>query len=293
MLNVHHLSAGAARGTPLVIDDRDRFELVRAIVEALGEHLLAYCLMDTHVHVVAEGAGPTVCTVLAEALRVYARGFNSRRGYRGRLRGPVSAVQCPGPEELAAQIRYVHENPIKVERLGVKHEVAWQWSSARAYAGLSRAAYPNVERARALMERFARRARPPWCPALAGLEPMELPTVSGKTILVASAQTFDVSPEELVDGSRSTAVSAARRVFAALGRLEGYSDGQLALVMARTRGRITQLALGALDIAGVRIARTLFRYPELNARLPRETLTETVRIGAARDTRGPQPSRNG
>jgi hypothetical protein len=62
-------------------------------------------------------------------------------------------------------------------------------------------------------------------------------------------------------------VIAARAVYVALGRLEGFLDAHLAAPLGRTRRRVTQIAGGPVDHTGVRIARTLLRVPALRARL--------------------------
>jgi hypothetical protein len=259
-VRVHHLNAGALGTTRLVHDDRDRWELVSRLVAALGDGLLAYCLMDTHVHVVAEGPG------LEGVLRGYARYFNARHRRTGPLlRGPVVAIPAPGVGELGRMIRYVHENPLKTREPLVGREIEYEWSSARAFAGLSRATYPNVARVRGLVgRRFGGEPRVD----LAGLEQARVPCAGPELILGAASQAFGVEPREVAGRRLAPALVAARAVYVFLGNLESYSDAQLAPYLGRARSRLTQLALGPIDLEGVRIARTLLRDPGLRSRLP-------------------------
>ena len=260
-MRAFHVIAGARGTQPLVRDDRDRFELVERTAPQFGSRLLAYCVMDTHLHVVAEGDESTLVEALRVAIRSYARFVNSRHGLAGALlRGPVTAIQAPGAFELVRMIRYVHKNP--VEAKVVVDPVHFCWSSARAFAGLSRAPFPNVERALALSER--ERLTRSW--SLAALDPAKVPCVSPELALEAAAQTFGVLSEDLRGDARGERLAAARAVFIALGRLESYRDTQLAPFIRRTSQRAGQLARGA-DTAALRVALTLARTRELRVML--------------------------
>jgi hypothetical protein len=261
-MKVAHLNAGARGASRLVLDDRDRFRLLRGVVAAFGDALLAYCLMDTHLHVVVEG-GEESGEVLGRVLRGYARAFNARHRAEGPLlRGPVVAIPAPGVVELARMLRYVHENPIRMREPIVAREVDYEWSSARAFAGLARTAFPNVARAEALGGVRHRRVQ-----VLAGLEAVPVPGAGPELILAAAAQAFGVDPLDLAARRNTPALVAARRVYVTLGRLESYRDSQLALVLGRTRVRVTQLAAEPVDLEGARIARTLLREPRFRVRL--------------------------
>jgi hypothetical protein len=267
-MNVDHLNAGARGSTGLVLDDADRFALLGRLVESFGDALLGYCLMDTHLHVLAEGQPARTRAALTRGLRAYARSFNARHAREGPLlRGPVEAIRAPGPAELARMLRYLHENPLRTRDPIVSREVDYVWSSARSFAGLSRAAFPNVDRMRALLGSRARPFTRSPVP-LAGLEPARVPAEAPGAILAAAAQTFGVAPSAVAGKGLSPALVSARAVFVTLGRLESYRDSQLAPVLGRTRQRMWQLGAGEVDLDGVRIARTLLREPPLRSRLP-------------------------
>ena len=258
---LEHSVAGARGSARLVHDDRDRFALLERVVDVMGA-LLGYCIMDTHLHVVVEGQRERSRAALTGALARYARYFNPRHEREGPLlRGPVESIRAGSEVELVRLIHYVHRNPPLLAR-----EIDFPWSSARALVGLSRAEFPNVGRLRALLGSRARPASPARV-ALAGLEPLIVPTASPGLILAAAAQAFGVDPVAVAGKERAPALVRARAVYVVLGRLESYRDVQLAPALGRTRQRVTQLAATEVDTDGVRVARTLLRDPALRVRL--------------------------
>src|SRR5688572_19704852 len=57
-MNALHADLKIRGDSRLVHDDVDRVELVRRTSRAFGPRLLAYCVMDTHLHVVVEASEP-------------------------------------------------------------------------------------------------------------------------------------------------------------------------------------------------------------------------------------------
>jgi hypothetical protein len=256
-MRVSHLIAGARGSMPLVRDDRDRFDLLERAAEQLGPRLLAYCVMDTHLHVVAEGDEATLTEAIRIAIRSYARVVNARHGLAGGLlRGPITAFHPPGAFELARMIRYVHKNPVEAKM--VSDPIHFLWSSARAFAGLSRLPFPNVARALELTEKP--RLIRSW--ELVDLVPAKVPCISPELALEAAVQTFGVLSEDVRGEGRGARLADARAVFVAVGRLESYRDTQLAPFLGRTSQRAGQLAKN-VDAEGLRVALTLARAREL------------------------------
>jgi hypothetical protein len=267
MFEVHHLNAGAARRLRLVLEARDGFDLLVRLVATLGARLLAYCVMHTHLHLVVEGPLAEILPLTNDALWGYTQSFNRRHGLSGPLlRGPVTAIAKHDAFELMRTIDYVHDNPTACDPPIVERAVHFEWSSARAFAGLSLAPFPNVARARALLGRERVRLRRP---ELADLDAVAVPSVHPRQILIAAAQTFGVDPAEVVSSSRARGAIAARQGFVRIGRLESYTDAQLAPFLRRTRQRITQIASRPIDDAALRIARTLLRHAAFRRRIDR------------------------
>lgn len=266
-MNLWHLIVGARGETRLVHDDADRLAFVRALGRHVGSAALAHCLMNTHAHLVVEGELAVVRRRFEIALQVFGLGFNARhRGETLLFRGPVEAFHAPSERELARMIGYVHDNPLRTRVPIVTRSIEYEWGSARSYAGLSRADFPNVARALELLGREAWRVKPAAIP-LADLAPARVPCASPELILGATAQTYMVDPAELAASGRAPSLSKARAVYAFVGRLESYHCEQLAVPIGKTRQRLSQLASGEVDEPGARVVRTLIRTRELRARL--------------------------
>jgi hypothetical protein len=263
-----HLIAGARESERLVRDDADRVELLRRLAAAVGAGaVLAYCVLDTHCHVVVDGRADRVREAGGRAVFGYTKWFNARHERSGALlRGPVTVIAARSSREVARQIDYVHENPLKTRTPLVTDETFFEWSSARAFAGLSRGKLPNVPRALAVLGKDRRRVVRPG-PPLEDLARAAFPSVGAGLVLAAAAQVFGVTSGELVGGGLAPEAVAARAVYVTLGRLEGFRDGHLAAPLGRTRRRVSQIGSGPVHLVGVRIARTLIRVPGLRARL--------------------------
>jgi hypothetical protein len=265
-MNVQHIQAHVAKGARLVLDDRDRVTLIRDVHDAFGPKLLGYCIMDTHYHLVAECSDAEARELTAQFTRRYTRAFNKRHERTQRLvDGPIDVRLKNTGILVAKAIYYDHENPVKARM--AECDVVYEWSSARAFAGLTRLPYPNVARARALIREFERWAVPPPL-SLANLERVGTPRFSPGKILAAIAGTFGCLVEELVSDDRAPPLPAARSAFVALGRLEAYSDRELAPWLNRSRVRMTTLVRDGVDFEAVRIARTVLVDPYLRTRLP-------------------------
>ncbi len=263
------LTAGARGSARLVLDDFDCLDLLRRLADALKSALVAYCIMDTHLHAVAEAPPEHAARWFDVAMAGYVRAHNARHGTAGdRLRGPVRALPIPGPEELSRAITYQHRNPVNLASPLVAEAIEYEWSSQRAYAGLSCAPFANVEGARRVLGPRIR--WPAGDPVrLADLEPRLTPSASPELLLGAAAQTFGFLPEELRSGARGPLIAQARATYVHLGILEGYDHAQLAESIDRTRQRVTQFAaVPALAVGrAIRIARTLVREPALRRRI--------------------------
>lgn len=266
-MNAYHLTAGARAGLALVSGDAERCALLARVAAALGGRLLAYCLMDTHVHVVAEGPAAELSRDLTAALIQHGREVNRHRGLEGRLlRGPVEAVRAPSAVELARMIRYVHENPTRTAAPIVRRAVEYRWSSGRAYAGLTLAPLANVARALALLGPSARRAAGPGA-ALADARPATAPGALPEQCLAAAAEAHGLAPEALSGPGRGPRLVAARSLFLHLARLESYPVARVAHLIGRSQPQASRLAARRVDERDLRVARSLLRDPGIRGRL--------------------------
>jgi hypothetical protein len=264
-----HLTVGARGDLPIVCDDEDRYGLIDRVSAALGHALLAYCVMDTHLHVVADGPPGHVRRRLEAGLKAYLRSFNRRHSGGGVLRGPIDARPIADEDELLRTIRYDHDNPVRTRNPLVDRAIDFPWSSARAFAGLSLARAANVARAVARLGPAAYRLTAPR-PPLADLEPSRTPSASPEMLLFASADVYGVRPWDLPSPKRVAPLPEARALFLRLGQLESYSVRRLAPFLHRSQQQGSLLVCGvAVAEQALRLARTLLRDRGLRRRLPR------------------------
>ncbi len=268
MFEAQNVGAGGRGGTALFRDDGDRFAIGETLDRVFGPAVLAFCPMRTHLHVLVEGERSTVARDIDYALRAYARARNRRATLPELLRGPIDIRTIHDDRrELARAIHYIHMNPVKTTPPIVTEPVFFEWGTARAYAGMSLAWQANVSRARALLGRDEWRTRLA-APELFGLEPLALPLARPNALLVAAAQVFGLLAADLASSSQRRDLAPARATYVHAGRLESYSDEQLALVLRKTRQRVHQLGQRPVDPIAVRIARTLCRDERFIVRLP-------------------------
>jgi REP-associated tyrosine transposase len=101
---IHHVIAQGNNGQPIVHDDVDRLVLLRQICRAegdLGWECLAYCLLDTHIHLVLLTPQPNLGRGMRWLLGGYAFTFNRRHERTGHLfAGPYYAKLIEGESHL-------------------------------------------------------------------------------------------------------------------------------------------------------------------------------------------------
>ena len=131
----HHLTQrGTDRQTVFfsVADRRVYLDLLALNARRAGVRILAYCLMDNHIHVVAT---PELEDSLATAFRRthgrYAQYLNARKLRSGHLWQSRFYSCAMEAGQLWTALRYVEMNPVRAGLVGEAGEYAW--SSARAH----------------------------------------------------------------------------------------------------------------------------------------------------------------
>ncbi|MFN0153488.1 MAG: transposase [Gaiella sp.] len=85
---VQHVVATGDNGARIVADDTDRawfVERMRCASAEAGWRMQAWCLLDTHAHLLVKTPEPTLGTGMRLLLGGYSRWFNRRHGRRGQL----------------------------------------------------------------------------------------------------------------------------------------------------------------------------------------------------------------
>ncbi len=134
------MNAGAVAGSKLFKDDLDRLfalELVAAEVARGTIECHAFCLLDTHYHMLCSTRSDEVLSVAMQQInRRYAVRFNQKHDRRGRLfSGPFHSEPILSERHMLEVIRYTALNPEPQIERAERHE----WSS---YPGLIGARKP-------------------------------------------------------------------------------------------------------------------------------------------------------
>lgn len=131
----HHIVQRGNRRQAVFFNDQDKETYIELISDHAGKagiDVVAYCLMDNHVHFIAV---PHDVVSLAKAIGVahkkYTRMIHFREDWRGYLwQGRFFSVPL-SDQYLYRAVRYVENNPVRA-RL-VRNAEDYRWSSARAH----------------------------------------------------------------------------------------------------------------------------------------------------------------
>jgi putative transposase len=128
---VLHLTARGVNGERIFLDDFDRFSfmaLLGRVTERAGWTILAWCLMDTHYHLlVIAPEEPRVPWAMQLLNGLHAREFNRRHERRGHLFGERYYEKVIVDERhLSAANDYVLDNPVRAGL--VREHDHWPWS---------------------------------------------------------------------------------------------------------------------------------------------------------------------
>jgi len=130
----HVMNRGLAR-QPIFRTAADREAFLATVAEAhafWGIEVAAYCLMDTHYHLVLRTPETTLPRVMRHVNGIYTQRFNRAHRRDGPLfRGRYRALCIDADAYLGAVVRYVHRNPVEAKL--VRGPGAFRWSSHRAY----------------------------------------------------------------------------------------------------------------------------------------------------------------
>ena len=128
---MHHVVVQAASGGTLFVDDSDRRRFLdefRAVVSECGWQCVAYCLMDTHIHLVICTPEPNLGAGMKLLLGRYAFAHNRRHNRHGHLFGHrYWSRRVDGPRYLRCAALYAVLNPVAA---GIcSHPRHFRWSS--------------------------------------------------------------------------------------------------------------------------------------------------------------------
>jgi putative transposase len=165
---LYHVTARGNNRERIFAEDWDRvlfLDCLDRVDERYAWMCHAYCLMDTHYHLLIETPQPNLALGCQRLNGVYAQLFNQRHGRIGHLfQGRYHAALVQTDSHVLEAARYIVLNPV---RAGLARGPAdWSWTSYHATAGLALRPRclvtewilgqiaPNVGRARTRYRRF-------------------------------------------------------------------------------------------------------------------------------------------
>ena len=131
----HHVTQRGSRRGPVFFDDEDRLlylDLLRTYADRYSTEILAYCLMDNHVH---HALVPHEESSLAQTLKAvhtrYANVVNGKRCWTGHLWQQRFFSAPLDDEYLWTAIRYIERNPVEAGIVTLAED--YRWSSAKSH----------------------------------------------------------------------------------------------------------------------------------------------------------------
>ncbi len=252
---VYHVTARGNERRPIFRETRDREDYLARLAtyrERFGFALLAFCLMDNHVHLAVERGETPLSTIMHALQSSYSQSFNRRHARVGHLfQGRYRAFLVQTDLYLAALLRYIHLNPVRAGI--VRRAAAYRWSSDRFYRAGTGPAWVDVGRGLRLLGRqpdtaepYRRLMRDPTVPNYEDIDPLEA-TVKGekafaRTMLGASTRMpgpWRLHTVEEVVAAVASAERTAIRVLRQPGQRRGAAlTRSIAAYVARNHARI-------------------------------------------------------
>ena len=287
---LYHVIVRGNERKAVFCDDRDRKDYLRRLAHygrKLEFRVLAYCLMDNHVHLAIETGKVRLSRIMSCLQSSYTQYFNRRHRRVGHLfQGRYKAWLVEKDLYALALLRYIHENPVKAKVVSAPQE--YEWSSDRHYRRGKSQDWLDVDRLLPMLGRGRSAAirgyrklmreelEEPyekvetWGQAVKGdeafadrmLQAAGEPRVLRRNLTVDAiarkvAKAQDLRPEEMMTQGRGRAGSEARAITAWVGR----------------------------EVAGISIARTAKHFSRETSSMARNVVRLEERMSGAKRLR--------
>ena len=133
---LYHVIFKGNFGQPIVGDTKERRELQGRLDAAAAKYnviVLAFCCMDTHVHLLIRVGDGDVSKAMQELIGGYSRWRNFRHRVRGNLFRSRFWSKLVGTRGVLVTARYIELNPVAAGMRSSPED--WEWSSCRAHLG--------------------------------------------------------------------------------------------------------------------------------------------------------------
>jgi len=137
---LHHVMVRGIDGVAIFRDDQDREDFLSRIghlVESTGTRILAWVLMDNHIHLLLFSGPSGVATFMRRLLTGYAIWFNRRYQRSGHLfQNRYKSIVCEEDAYLLELVRYIHLNPVRASIVKSVAELdRYRWSGHSVLVG--------------------------------------------------------------------------------------------------------------------------------------------------------------
>ena len=137
---LYHVTCRGNAGNRIFKQESDRelfLHILRSVIKEFNWLCHAYCLMDTHYHLMMETPDGNLAKGMRQLNGVYTQKFNWKHKLLGHLfQGRYKAVLVDRENYLLELCRYIVLNPVRSKKR--KRPEDWTWSSYRATAGFSK-----------------------------------------------------------------------------------------------------------------------------------------------------------
>lgn len=132
---VSHITQRSAGKDPLFVEDSDYLYMLAQLKEIAGKRGLdvySFCLMPTHIHLLASPRENELHEPMRDLFSRYAMRFNKKYMRKGHLfAGPYRQAVCLDDAYLLAASLYIHMNPVRAGLVDDPRK--FRWSSVRVF----------------------------------------------------------------------------------------------------------------------------------------------------------------
>ena len=137
-------------GVAIFRDDQDREDFLSRLehlVDTTGTRILAWVLMDNHVHLLLFSGSSGIATFMRRLLTGYAIRFNRRHQRNGHLfQNRYKSIVCEEDVYLVELVRYIHLNPVRASVVKTIEELdRYRWSGHSVLVGKRHAVWQEGE----------------------------------------------------------------------------------------------------------------------------------------------------
>jgi putative transposase len=147
---LHHVMIRGIEGTKIFYNNEDRgnfLSRVSKLVRATGTQILAWTLMDNHVHLLLFSGPLGISTFMRRLLTGYAVWFNRKYRRSGYLfQNRYKSIVCEEDAYLLELVRYIHLNPLRgLVVKSIKELDSYRWSGHGVLMGKNRSDWQEKE----------------------------------------------------------------------------------------------------------------------------------------------------